>query len=451
MSGAVDPVDALASDFTPIPGVLYPGALRFAAEGDIFGPIVEDLATAAYEQIGEVGLDPELAVGAMALAATLFTNSEQAYRDNGGMKGYQVRPLTDDSAALAEHHENVRNGEIVLLDPDFWATQSFGETQVTAADIALGDVFDERAKSVQAVLAALQYGRYFNAKTMADGTLTIARADVNDLLESESLEAMNHLSITNWAIGHTVSTIYESLARMSGRDAHLNIVDLCSGSGATFAAITNSLKRARDNSQEDSMPTLSASAIDVTPELFLELMDFAHRDFATRSLFREVGVAVHKTEVADGKLQLINGDVVETILSDDGTELFGKRRKNQVHVVAANYGWHRLSTEAKQLMLQSFADQENMVLVIGDLSRNGSAVNRGYFDLSANGPLNTGNQGLTQLMEGAGFKVVDIQKQKPRDLDQRLRDRILEEEGNDMHFWIAYKGELAQAALDLTA
>lgn len=100
--------------------------------------------------------------------------------------------------------------------------------------------------------------------------------------------------------------------------------------------------------------------------------------------------------------------------------------------------------------MKLFSRLPNIIFIIGDLAQNTSPINRRYFNLAANGPLNAGNRSLTHNFERFGYSVVDLDRFRPAALDPRLARRLAHDHKyEDGHLWIAHRGRNAYEALNL--
>jgi hypothetical protein len=385
---------------------------------------------------GSQSLPIEEIPAAMGALAWLLSESGADYRK----RGQAPNPNGDDWTG---HMANVRAGEIKPLPEEFWMTATRGKRQVRRAD----ETLNAAAPGVEQVLAVLNYSLYFRPDTMAGAARTLAKGP-EEIATSQELEAMPHLSVANWVIGQTAQHLYEEISE--SREGGLHILDLCSGTGATLAAITDRLSMAQDL-RHGMDGRLSVTGFEATPAFYNALV----RDYflGAKPKLEALGIgraemmslAGFHNQMRSGEINLVEGDVVEGISKLDLSDISA----DDVVLATANYGLHRIPSFRKAQMISKLAEVENSVIVVGDLRRNGSKVNRGYFNLANNGPLNTGNVGLEEELEKHGYtaRIIGREWFKPPYVDDVLRDRLHHELENDGFVTIAVKGPKAQELL----
>lgn len=421
-------------DVTPITDSTR-GKLIRGVGTQVYGPFLERMVTHATVRIEAGAIDPQPAVSALQFASALYVASDRKYSRN-------VHALRGE--LLERHQANVLDGTIALVPESAAVTQGESVAQVLFAN----DLLNRATPQTEAALSALNYGSMFREGTMASATRTLDRREIEDLIETadSTQESMPHLSVSNWAIGQTVAGIYRELARPD-IPKRLRVIDIGSGHGSTIAAITNSLQHVEDI---DKRPDLAITALETTPEFYAELTRFAENDQAAADLRLE---RVRKSsDKADnisefGALTTINADAITTIKNADLSDWMNE---DDVTVVTANYAFHRLPQTSKNIILERFSHLPNVIFLIGDLAQNTSTINRRYFNLAANGPLNPGNRNLTRQISKFGYDQVDLEKLRPASLDSRLARRISNDHrNNDGHLWIAYSGIETLEALNL--
>lgn len=127
-------------------------------------------------------------------------------------------------------------------------------------------------------------------------------------------------------------------------------------------------------------------------------------------------------------------------------------REDEITVITANYAWHRLTSVQKAKITRLFCQASNPIFIIGDLAENTSVINKRYFNLAANGPLNCGNPNLRNIFGNWDYyySLLDLEKQRPASLDPRIAKRLLQDnKKNDGHLWIAHYGKHTWEALNL--
>lgn len=399
----------------------------------VYGPFLERMIDYGKKSILKEDLDSESAVNALVIASRLYQAADQDY-------AAQEHTLTDEE--LAVHQANVLNGDIAPVPKEKAVSYENSVAQVERGDNA----FYDQPDSVQAALADINYGAFFRPQTMASADRTLDKS-VDELISIpvDKMEAMPHLTVSNWAIGQTLAGIYRNISRHSD-SPRLRVIDIGSGQGATIAAITNSL----GSEEVDGKPVLSITGIEVTKGFYDDLSNFTETDNGTNSLgLRPVRYKPEDgTSISEpGTITTIKADAVQALRNLDISE-----DPNQLTVITANYSLHRLGRRKKMEILDLISQIPNVIFLVGDLAQNTSEVNRRYFNLGANGPLNAGNLYLKELFESFGFDVVNLDRERPDYLDPRLAKRLASDDKlKDGHLWIAHGGNLATEVLDLVA
>lgn len=397
----------------------------------VYGPFLERMIDYGRASILHGTLDTESAVNALVIASRLYQAADQDYAT-------QDRVLTDEE--LEAHQANVLEGKIVLIPEEAQVSYQNSVRQVERADNAFYDL----PSSVQAALADINYGAFFKPQTMASAKRTLDNREIAKLLETGGQEAMPHLTVTNWAIGQTLAGIYERAATL--QVPRIRIFDVGSGQGATIAAVTNSIAKVESSYK----PLLSITGLETTRGFYGDLAAFAENDPAAKSLGLEpVRYDPNSGESISepGKLTLVKSDAVSAL---KGVDMLPD--SDNLTIVTANYSFHRLGRREKMEILDTLGHVPNIIFVVGDLAMNASPVNRKYFNLGVNGPLNAGNLYLDGTFQSFGYDVLNLDDLKPKSLDSRIAKRLSDDDKNkDGHLWVAHRGALAAAALDLVA
>ncbi|MDO8553710.1 MAG: hypothetical protein Q7S22_02795 [Candidatus Micrarchaeota archaeon] len=400
----------------------------------VYGPYLGRMLDYGAGRIMDGTLSHNSVISALVIAAKLYQAADQDYAT-------QENTLTDEE--LATHQTNVLNGDIVPVSEEQAVSYGNSVAQVERAD----NVFYDQPDEVQAALAEINYGAFFGPQTMASAARTLDRRGVNKLVSTpkEDMEAMPHLTVSNWAIGQTLAGIYRNVSRLI-RSPRIRVIDIGSGQGATLAAITNSLS----SEEVDNKPVLSITGVEVTKGFYDDLSNFTETDQGASSLgLRPVRYRPEDgTSISEpGTITTINADAVQALKNLD---TLGD--PNQLTVITANYSLHRLGRRKKMEILDFISQTPNVIFLIGDLAQNTSEVNRRYFNLGVNGPLNAGNLYLRELFESFGFDVARLDTERPDSLDPRLAKRLASDDKlKDGHLWIAHRGALTAGALNLMA
>ncbi|HSX46154.1 MAG TPA: hypothetical protein VLG27_04100 [Candidatus Saccharimonadia bacterium] len=376
---------------------LSPNIIR-RAQGAVadphFGPIMADnLATANHLlREGTPGLNLDVLPAAVGNLATLLISTSVYYVNSS-------RAPASDSETWQKHLKNVGDGKIELLPKENWMLTDDALDQVERAD----RLFRNARRGVQALLAAINYER-FTDETMADAKRILATSP-EGAAESQGLEAMPHLTVSNWAIAQINRHIYNRMSEQPRGELH--IIEPGPGTGATSAAVTKTLAMAEGHLGRNR---LSMLGIEATPSFsenlrknFFPLVNgYLHLlglDIPEMKVATEEG-----QQVEPGTFRIVQGDLVDEILKLDFSEL----GPEDVVVFNANYVMHRIPSNHKKWIWDKLATAPNCIILMGDLDKNASDFNLGYYNESTNGPLNTGNNGQTRSLEEAGFNVARL-------------------------------------------
>lgn len=339
-----------------------------------------------------------------------------------------------DSISLLE--DDVRQGIIIKIPPQFWMTPYEGEHQVRTADAA----FSRIGPTVQWLMAILNY-RTFTGKTMLAGTARLQQGlseglDLTKLDEQDPDHAqMPHLQLSNRAMRELVKAIFERTTAYEP----ISLIDLGSGTGGTLAEIILGLCEATEAQKDEGTRIVRIHGIEGTPE-FAEELQGKFFGLAKGLLAQhDRSLDVRQFEIHEGNIPVA--------LQELGLEVSGQKG---ITVVTANYVFHRLATPVKARILKYLADHcENIIFLIADLEKNASEVNRGDFNFRDNGLLNTGNVGLKYLLGRTGFMMFDLdQFTAPRAMNSALAKKIGEGTTSDAFFYVAYKGPEAERIAD---
>lgn len=398
---------------------------------DIFGPVV----ASNVEHSRVIKVEPELAYNAANTLMRLTARSEVMYRQDreqarGTAPGEAYSSCEFKDARLDLHH-NLATGNPVKIPERFAMTAGEGLRQVKAADATL----TEAGTEVSRVLANGNYSLYFSNATMLSGA-EIPSTSLDDVIESRSEAQMPHLTRSNYIIGQ--------LARhfAAQRQGRLTIIDTGSGTGPTLATIVAGIGEVSD------FTGISINSVESNPDFYGVLEDFAIEAMAKiQGLNHDYGFAkgMEAFGSSEDLFSLAHLDIAELAA---GLDVLPSGRQD-VAVVTANYVWHRLTSGLKNRLVERVDNRtNNSIFLIGDLMQNGSEINRRYFNLGNNGPLNAGNLELRQIFEDNGYTVIKLGlDEAPAGLHPKLLEAVIADADNDGHFWIAYKGDEAQRVL----
>jgi hypothetical protein len=382
----------------------------------------------------------QTAIG-LEIAAELYVRSNGRYFN-------QPHHLSPDQ--LRRHHDNVLRGDLTRVDSEDAMTVPNSVQQVIDADLALSG--DREGIGYQASLRAANY-TLFRDQTMTSGSRITAKLEGSDSpynLQRASYGAMNHLDTSNAILGDIVEGIVE-YSVVKGSRQRIRIFNIGAGHGATDAAMDHSI---RHRIGLENLPPIAKTCIETTPQFMDELVFFTDGPFGAESIGLSMQLAPHpgKTSSEFGFTSLAFADVLQYLRGLDMSHMGGA---DETAVVVANYAWHTMPSDLKFEIMQKFAEHfDNVVFVIGDLMQNTSLINSQYFNMAANGPLNTGNRLLSQLFTKAGFLVIDPAEHLPASIDRKLTSNIVTDSIDplrDGHLWLAVKGDRALASLALTS
>ncbi|MDP3994943.1 MAG: hypothetical protein Q8P91_03865 [bacterium] len=432
---AQDRIKALPIDLHPLD--LSTEAQKIIEAGRrayLFGVFLDPMIKTGINHITDDSMDRKDISTALSTIAKLYRLSGEDYKK-------QPEKLTESS--LATHQRNVLDGNIILVDPQ----EEMNETNRIAQLKRSNEALSKLPPEIQAIIAELNYEAFFHPQTMADGTKTRTRNELNQLLTSWGAEqdAMPHLTLTNWAIGQIAGGIYSFISK-ANKAGELKIIDIGSGPGGTVAAITDRLLYAKTENKR-----LAVTCVETTQGFYDQLRLFTEGD----SVIADLGLKVksldpkssEKNISETGSLTTVKLDVLNALKRLD----LGSVCQNNIVLITGNYSWHRLDRRTKQKIIDILTKAPNVIFLLGDFAYHGNPVAKQYFCLGANGPLNVGNIGLGKQFIKSGYSLVDLGNQKPASLDKRVAKKIVHDEKDpnvDGHLWIAYKGKLAKQALN---
>jgi|GEM_PF-5318997 len=303
-----------------------------------------------------------------------------------------------------------------------------GIQQVERADSVLGS---PAAASIgaQRHLADANYATTFSNRTMLSAA-AFPDTTPKGIAKMTGNEQMPWLTKTNVASALVAKAVVQAARKDKGT---IDIFDAGSGTGATLAAFVAALG---GRSAGNDLSHVSITAMESNPQFLPLLTHFAPTaaaQLATRKHgpFGVQDYITHSTSADVRNIGIMEGDVVGALQAIPLAE-----HPKDITVVVENYVFHRVPSVDKLKIFQWLSQASNSLFLFGDLARNGSYINRAYFNFTNNGPLNTGNRGLLHLLNGQGFTVLPTHESIPRE----LQAAIAAEQENDCIAGIAFRG-----------
>lgn len=383
--------------------------IRESLLGIVYGPYQAYFLTEATESLKH-GENPKNVFDAIRAATMLFGRSGRDYEKNiPNLGGIDWETL----------QSKVMAGiiDVNFLPDNAIAPEGFGTRQVRNAN----RVFNASPSRAQLLLAQWNYN-LFNNSTMLEGSRLLGQEGVGSLVqwtEQSEQESMPHLTLSNMAIGSSVSDILSSNELQNQK---VTIVDTGSGTGATLAAVTLGIEQVKNMNN-----SIALKGIEACQALFEKLQS----DF----------LPLLEQRTSNVEAEIVLGDIL--------SEMEELPKQEGFAIITANYVWHWLPSQYKQQLIKIISEKwENVIFLIGDLEKNESLVNRRYFDVAINGPLNTGNIGLQDLFlkNDYGINNLNVHFHSPSTADW-LAKRIGQGTTADSLFYIAGKGEIAERIL----
>lgn len=420
----------------------FPNAptLRDAIDLTIYGGLVQGYAKAAIDLKTSVIRQSAVSPSSDEVATAMNFFAEAAIRSEVAYSATRpgVLKSPDFSGAIKQLNADVANGVIRLVPERFGMNSSEGENQVVFANSALNQI----GQRVQLLLAGLNYAT-FTGKTMLTGAALLDPETPRDLsgwTEKQLQESMPHLVLSNLAIGQLIS----AFLRRANKDDNFSIVDTGSGTGTTLAGSILGIENAVNDGAEFS--GLNMVGIEGGRNFFDELEAFSPtaQSRIPDGFISEVETDTYMFKgykLRLGNLNLIYGDILDTLKKLDFREV----TRNGVVIVTANYVWHRLPSFVKQAIIDEISSKApDSIFLVADLVKNGSEVNRRYFNFRDNGLLNCGNIGLDEQFKSSGFKLFELNAETaPSSMDIQLAEQIGRGTTSDSIFYVAYKGPKA--------
>lgn len=395
----------------------------------IYGPVV----ASNLELMRQDEVDPDLALRAAKTLANLTVRSEAFYKDDSDNyrppNNYYTHDFQDALRVLQAKMANGGKIQGAALPVELAMTKSEGIEQVTAANTRLNEEDSEVAR----LLADNNYSLYFTDSTMASASDT----RLEDVIESESYEAMPHLSRSNYVVGQLAGHIVK---HAQGR---VSIIDTGSGSAATLARTIEGISDVTD------FEGVSLSSVESNAGYHARLKDFTI-DAMLKITGITPGFRFESSSSRDLSEMLNSFSLNHEDIADYFTNLKGlPNSSHDINLVTANFVWHRLPTKIKERIIGKVDHlSSNSIFLIGDLRQNGSDLNRRYFNFGNNGPLNCGNMDLEHILAKYGYQTIKLGRDElPIQIHPKLLESISQGEADDTHFWVAYKGEEAERVI----
>ena len=307
---------------------------------------------------------------------------------------------------LRETQDAFVAGKIRLLPPEYWMAPDAARQQVEYIDTlyrALGDY----GSQVQVLLAQMNYSFFKADSTMSSGMATLIKSEqilqqLEELSDQISLQrGMPHLDRSN----AVMALLHAALVTAGTQDLHIStIVVPGAGFGATTAITLDKVMDVCRGEPSRVFPNFVS--IEPCRDFYAGLVDFS--ELVRRMISGDVELT------GPGSLINIEADILAALRERSwhadtmtGGQAAGSQ---QVTTFLFNYVLHRLGYPQKvELFREINLQYENPILFIGDLAYNGSNINRGYFNFCLNGPLNPGNQRLTDALQETGYHVISLE------------------------------------------
>lgn len=324
-----------------------------------------------------------------------FRNREQLFGDHATLDAFVSHLSTLQSHVLED-------GALVQLPERFWMTREESIAQCLRSDAA----FTEHPE-LQKLLADANYS-FFTGKTMATAT---------DTLDGR-YDGMPHLVTGNLVLGYLVAAYILDKFNTGTQDFH--ITDLGSGSGSTIAGIVYGLSSIDDAlSRKISVTITGVEGCDAHINILEDTMLPAIRDRVSRLNNMDVSIDVAYADITRHGLAWA-----------------------PAHIITTNYVLHRLADRDKdELVRYAMSSGNQVALLVSDMFRNTSLINRSYFNFGMNGILNPGNhpEFMEYAMREHGFRVWSVGESSANDLsvpDRKLIQASDEALRNEMGFVI---------------
>ena len=378
---------------------------------------------------------------AAAVAASgLYLSSGRQYSESIASRGLAHPSVVGDNIWTDFDQARIEGRIEPLRDEGLWYPPALATTQVLTADYAL-------SRYPSSVLAGIASGNYqtWGPEMMADIKTTLA--GLSDPNKPKDFESMPWLQLTNESSSLVLGEVNKYLL---GKKGALHVFELGAGTGPGIATMLRQLAISKGAKGEGlGADRISFTAIETTPQ-FGDAISRYMLDENTIVMLKELGLTFDDAtddfmELQRGEARLIRGDILGSLAKGDYSEV----QHDDICYVNLNYVAHRIPMLQKAEIIDEFTKMsDNTIVVVSDLWENSSEVNRGYFDLSTNGPLNAGNIGLENLLRDKGFTVLTLTKDfRPDYISEDILNQVATQLENDGKVVIAYRGSKAAEAL----
>lgn len=402
-----------------------------ASRSDIYGThVTHYLRELADGEIAK-SFDRTTRAAAMRCFADSACSADEVYFRGRPHLKEDGKSRTDFLAAMATFQETAARGEIVLLDARYEMTAAEGEELARYANTNLGKYTEQ----VEQVLAAINYAR-FTPNTMKSGADILNQfGNTTELFKwnaAGDFAQMPHLTISNYGIASVVAGVFSA---DWGNNAQVILQDLGSGTGATLGAAYLAAAEVVKTRATPTSNRIRFFGTEPNPTFYAVLNGEFSRVLSGHTTRLGLDRSPNTFSV-----MLDNSTLVARATSN---ELRATAAGGSVTVILGNYVFHRIPTVQKEKAIAALAALPgDVIVVVGDLVRNASVVNRRYFNFRDNGLLNPGNIDLPEIFMANGFQLTSVEKScrpdtMPEELAEKLRTGIL----GDGTFLIASKGE----------
>jgi hypothetical protein len=387
-----------------VQAALDQAAVERRAEEGHYGTIWKSTEEWFKSQINQAKTEQQL--GTVLAARTVFALA--LCNSSGLVARLDFAQIDDFKNELSALQERAKQGDIsTLISEQYRMPANVAEQQVRYMDSLLSQL-GEHATAVQVVLANMNYSFFKPNASMTTGEITLRQFEqlfekLGSLTdEGNRAQGMPHLVRSN-AI---MAAIVDALVARSSDDKRINsVIAPGAGYGATPGAAFALLLKTCGAMVAPPMPNVLS--IEPSPDFFSGLQETTR---VAQDMLTNTGA------INPGRIENFHGDIISVLKQHAESFAQGgeynpdlSRLGQQPAVFLFNYVLHRLGSAQKQELFKLIAEKfEEPLILIGDLAKNGSVINRGYFNYAYNGPLNAGNIDLRSDLESSGYQVMTL-------------------------------------------